>query len=129
MIENYRTQAVWNRFMQNPDVQRGLHAAGFTQVIGIGDTPREGPPAVLLQNVPNPFHTSSVISYRIDVETEVTLHVYDVSGRRIRSLVEDVQGPGEYRISLAAADFPSGIYFYRLETGGRSLSRRMTVIR
>jgi hypothetical protein len=128
MIENYRTGAVWNRFMQNADVKRGLRQAGFTAVIGVADSEPSAAPFVLLQNIPNPFRTTSVISYRLDVETPVRLQVFDASGRRVRTLVNAPQPPGEYRIPFHREGLPSGIYFYRLEAAGRSLCRRMAVI-
>jgi hypothetical protein len=129
MIENYRTQAVWNRFMQNADVRRGLSQAGFTEVVGIPDGEGPEPRLVLLQNAPNPFRASSVIAYRLDAELPVTLRLFDISGRQVKVLVDAVQGPGEFRVSIPGDELPSGIYLYRLEAGGESLSRRATLIR
>lgn len=129
MIENYRTEAVWNRFMQNADIRRGLTRAGFTQVVGIGDDVTEKPPFTLLQNAPNPFTRSSVITYRLDAALPVTLRLIDVAGREVLRLVDEVQGPGAFTARIPGESLPSGIYIYQLEAGGQSVSRRATLLR
>ena len=129
MIENYRSQAVWNRFMQNADIRRGLHRAGFTEVVGIGDEVTERLPFTLLQNAPNPFRGSSVISYRLESSMPVKLRLFDIAGRQVLSMVDAVQGPGTFQVPLPGEALPSGIYIYELEAGGKSVSRRATLLR
>ena len=83
----------------------------------------------LHQNYPNPFNPSTVIAYQIPEETHVRLNVYDVAGRRVSALVDEMQPPGEYRVNWDATEMASGIYIYRLSASGHTLTRRMTLIR
>jgi hypothetical protein len=130
MIENYRNEAVWSRFMENPDVLLGLERAGFTPVTAVGDEPLDEPVmAALAQNSPNPFQGSAQISYRLATSGHVSLSLYDVRGRRIKNLVDEVQPAGEHRITLDGADLASGIYFYRLESGGTQAWKRCILIK
>jgi photosystem II stability/assembly factor-like uncharacterized protein len=81
----------------------------------------------LYQNYPNPFNPSTVISYQIpSVRTSgsipVQLKIYDITGREIKTLINEVQSPGTYKIYFNGSNLSSGIYIYRitatsLETG------------
>ena len=81
------------------------------------------------QNWPNPFNSITSISYSLDMETMVTLDIYDISGRLINSLQEGRQIPGKYRISFDASNLPNGIYLYRLKAGSRTEARKMVVMK
>jgi hypothetical protein len=130
MIENYRTQAVWKRFMKNPDVQRGLQVAGFLPVTGI---PEEGPPCEfeLLQNYPNPFNPTTIIAFSLPAGTHhaVSLRLYDVLGRLVKTLVNEEMPGGSYRVSLSASGLGSGTYYYRLQSGNTTLTRMLTLVK
>jgi glycosyl hydrolase family 113/type IX secretion system substrate protein len=71
----------------------------------------------LFQNHPNPFNPSSTISYSIENAGFVTLRVYDVLGREVKTLVDEFQYSGEYRFNFEATDLASGLYFYKLQMG------------
>ena len=79
----------------------------------------------LLQNHPNPFYTTTLIHYSIPVDSRqqtvdriVSLKIYDMTGRFVETLVDEVQKPGFYQIPITSDQFPgSGIYFYRLKSG------------
>lgn len=83
----------------------------------------------LHQNYPNPFNPSTVITYRVPWESRVQLTIYDVTGRRVSRLVDEMQTPGNYRVVWDASEMASGIYLYRLSASGHTLTRRMTLIR
>ncbi|MEO8168897.1 MAG: choice-of-anchor V domain-containing protein, partial [bacterium] len=71
----------------------------------------------LAQNYPNPFNPSTTIRYDVPVEGNVKLNVFDISGREVRTLVDERQNPGAYQVrfdSKSVGDLASGIYFYRL---------------
>ena len=129
MIENYRTEKVWNRFMQNPDIKRGLQQAGFTEVVGIGEEHGTRPPFTLLQNAPNPFRGSSTIGYRLESTMAVKLRLLDIAGREVLVLVDAIQGPGTFQAQIPGESLPNGVYIYELQAGGKSVSRRATLIR
>lgn len=68
----------------------------------------------LLQNYPNPFNPTTNFQFSI-VNSELTiLKVYDVLGRVVSTLVNEVKQPGEYSVTWDASNIPSGVYFYRL---------------
>ncbi len=71
----------------------------------------------LLQNYPNPFNPTTNIGFRIANSELVTLKVYDVLGREISTLVNEVRPAGVYTIRWDASALPSGVYFYRLRAG------------
>jgi len=76
---------------------------------------------------PNPFHSVTQISYRLDKTMRVKLEVCDISGRRVTSLLDMTQNPGYYTQTFDAArlELPSGIYFGRLWEGDRIRNIRM----
>ncbi len=95
----------------------------------------------LTQNYPNPFlpdrHANTRILYRIEpdrVPVLVRLEVFDVMGRRVRTLVRQRQMAGHHRIEWQGLDdqgrqLPSGLYIYRLQLEGRSLEKKMILLR
>ena len=83
----------------------------------------------LAQNYPNPFRTTTTITYGIRRSGPVRLDVFDVQGRRVATLVSGIFAPGQYRVTWDATTLASGVYFYQLQAGGRTLTRQMTVVR
>lgn len=89
----------------------------------------------LYLNYPNPFNSGTIIGYYLPVETEVSLSVYDLLGRKVKKLVDQYQTQGYHSTFWDGTDgngkeVSSGIYFYVTETSeGVRLSRRMALIR
>lgn len=83
----------------------------------------------LMQNYPNPFNPSTTISFGLPTEQRVSLRVYDLLGKELRTLVDAVKGAGEHRVLFDATGLPSGIYFYRLVAGEYVETRKMQLIR
>ncbi len=83
---------------------------------------------VLRGNYPNPFAGTTTFEYGIERSGPVHLAVYDLAGRRIAVLVDEVQTPDTYRVSFDAVGLASGVYVTRLQAGGTVLSRRLTVL-
>jgi hypothetical protein len=83
----------------------------------------------LKQNYPNPFNPVTKISFDILKQGFVSLRIYDVLGREIRTLINEVKAPGIYNIDFDASTLSSGVYFYRLETNGFSDIKRMMLIK
>lgn len=71
----------------------------------------------LQQNYPNPFNPTTIIEFRIANFELVTLRVYDVLGREISTLVNEMRPAGVYTVRWDASSLPSGVYFYRLRAG------------
>ncbi len=94
------------------------------------------PPRVLalMQNHPNPFNPSTTIEYSLPESGYVSLTVFDVSGRRVARLVDGKQEQGPHTVQWTGRDqngraVASGIYFYKLEFGKESLTRKMVFLR
>jgi len=89
----------------------------------------------LHQNYPNPFNPKTTIRYQVSNSGHhVVLAVYDVLGRKLRTLVNEEQSAGEYLIQWDGKDdngnnVASGIYLYKISTGGFSQTRRMVLVR
>jgi subtilisin family serine protease len=83
----------------------------------------------LSQNYPNPFNPSTQIRFSVAQTRHVTLSVYDMLGRNVATLINDVKEPGEYSVDWNAAAMSSGVYFYRLEAGTFSSLKSMVLIR
>lgn len=88
----------------------------------------------LLPNHPNPFNPRTTIAYELAGDASVRLAVYGVDGRLVRRLVNRFEAAGRHDVIWDGRDeggraSSSGVYFYRLETGGEVMSRRMTLVR
>jgi hypothetical protein len=83
----------------------------------------------LLQNYPNPFNPTTVISYKLPVNSYVTLKVYDLLGREVATLVDETKDAGSYSVQWNASGFSSGIYFYRLEANEKREIKKMSLIK
>jgi len=74
----------------------------------------------LSQNYPNPFNPVTNIKFDIPRSGLVKITVYDLLGREVTTLVNETMQPGSYNVDWDASNYPSGVYFYRLEAGDRS---------
>ncbi len=83
----------------------------------------------LQQNFPNPFNASTTISYSIPKTGSVGLIVTDLLGRHVARLVDGIESAGFHRVRFDGSRLASGMYVYRLTTGGRTLSGRMILMR
>jgi len=83
----------------------------------------------LLPNYPNPFNPSTTITFRITTQDVVTLKVFDVLGREIATLAQGTFRPGQYSLQWDAHNQPSGVYYCRLESGGRSTSTKLLLLK
>ncbi len=83
----------------------------------------------LQQNYPNPFNPTTVIRYQVAKAGIVRLNVYDVLGREVATLVNDVKPAGSYTTSFNAANVPSGVYFYRLQSASFTDTKRLVVLK
>lgn len=84
----------------------------------------------LLQNYPNPFNPSTIISYAVPYDAYVSVKIYDMTGKEVRTLVNSQMAGGTYSVSFNAANLSSGIYFYvlRASTGSNEISKTMRMI-
>ena len=81
------------------------------------------------QNYPNPFNACTEIQFDLKSAADVQLTVYDILGRYIESLMNSYRPAGSYNIIWDAADLPSGVYFYKLQAGNFSESRKCLLLK
>jgi N-acetylmuramoyl-L-alanine amidase len=81
------------------------------------------------QNYPNPFNPATTVEFTIQNSEPVTLRVYDLLGREVATLVNEIRNPGAYAVQFDAAGLASGVYYYRLTAGGFVETRKMMLIR
>ena len=91
----------------------------------------------LFQNYPNPFNPSTKIKFEIPRRSpagafgddKVVLKVYDILGKEIETLVNEKLNPGTYEVTFNASQYPSGVYFYRLQAGDYNESKKMILLK
>jgi hypothetical protein len=85
----------------------------------------------LYQNYPNPFNPGTVINFKLLHHDKVTLAVYDLMGRQVCTLINEDKSAGNYSINFDSRKFnlSSGVYFYKLVTGGNSQVKKMILLK
>lgn len=83
----------------------------------------------LKPNYPNPFNPTTNITYSVAEQTEVSLIVYDILGRRVQVLVNEQIQPGQYSVVFNAHQLASGVYFIRMVAAGNVLTQKMQLIK
>jgi hypothetical protein len=126
MIENHLSGAIWQRFMQCPEVQTGLTRANFQPLTPTAVLDPEGRDEPLLAwSAPNPFRRSATVRYRLPRAAETRLELYDVNGRRVSVLADGPHAAGEHAATVDGSGLASGVYWYRLEAAGRVRTGRL----
>ena len=89
------------------------------------------PPAtyILEQNFPNPFNSSTSIRYHVPRRSRVRIILYDISGRKIKTLVDKTEEPGSYRIKIGLTGLASGIYYYQLQGDNFTATKKCVLIK
>lgn len=137
MIENYRTQLLWNNFMANPEIQPMLDAIGFVpdSTTDVDLSLNHFNDFELFQNYPNPFNSITKIKFSLPqsgVEySNVTLKVFDILGNEVLTIFHGNLSSGEYEFNFNAKDLSSGIYYYKLSfiystSGNQSYRKELT---
>jgi phosphatidylserine/phosphatidylglycerophosphate/cardiolipin synthase-like enzyme len=83
----------------------------------------------LMQNYPNPFNPTTVFSFQLPVRSSVKLKVYDVLGREVARLIDEVKSPGMYKITWDASPLTSGVYFYKLDAGAFTAVKKAMLLK
>jgi hypothetical protein len=89
---------------------------------------------VLHQNFPNPFNPTTTIEFSLPSKAHVELSVFNVEGKRVATLIDRSMAPGRQKVvwrgrNQSGNEVSSGIYFYRLTAGRKTLTRKMVLIR
>ncbi len=81
------------------------------------------------QNIPNPFTDNTFIGYELAESANVTLEVFDITGKKVQSLDEGRKFAGNHNIQFNGSELQGGIYFYTLTAGESRVTRRMTLVK
>ncbi len=83
----------------------------------------------LLQNYPNPFNPVTNIEYNLNSDELVNLTVYDILGRKVTELVNELKSAGNHKVTFDATNLTSGIYIYRIQVGNFSQVNKMMLVK
>ncbi len=88
----------------------------------------------VLQNFPNPFTGETQLYVGLSAKSDVRVGIYDVAGRRLRNILVPAQGKGWNTLRITARDdrgaaLPSGVYFYQVNAGGQTVTKKMVIAR
>jgi len=83
----------------------------------------------LAQNYPNPFNPSTTIEFSIPKDASVSMKIYDILGKEVATLVNEQKAAGTYILNWNASNFSSGIYFYRLNAGEFTETKKMFLVK
>lgn len=125
---NYNIRVLGNGPNGTPVHERFINInMGF---VGISNNTNEIPDKYsLLQNYPNPFNPSTNISFRLPEAGNVVLAVYDINGKLVDELINKNLAAGNHNIEWNAANYTSGIYFYRITSGNFTDVKKMILVK
>ncbi len=99
-------------------------------ITGVNDQPIAAPVAFeLSQNYPNPFNPETKIDYSVTKTGSVSLKVYDLLGREVATLYDGTQTAGRHTASFNGANLASGVYFYTLQSGVNSITKKLVLMK
>ena len=83
----------------------------------------------IINTYPNPFNQSSIVNFKCSISGNVSIVVYDLLGREVKTLVNEYKQPGTYQVSFYAEGLSSGIYFYRIETNNFISTKKCVLLK
>jgi len=130
---NTNIQLAWEYIGNDGDYVAldNVKVTGFESITDVQDTNTDIVPNnfELSQNYPNPFNPSTQINYSLPESGNVRLIIYDILGREVKTIVNEFQNAGSYSIDFNAGELSNGIYFYRLNAGGFSTTKKMILLK
>ncbi len=84
---------------------------------------------ILFDNYPNPFNSATQIKFSLSKIEFISLKVFDVLGREVATILNEIKMPGVYKIDFDAGELSSGVYFYRLKAGDFLQTKRMLLLK
>ncbi len=107
---------------------KGMMQGSFTAAVaGVTDAPNAT--ATLEKNFPNPFAGTTIIRYTLSRTSAVTLKIFDLNGKEVKTLVNNSQSAGSYEVTFDGSTLSSGTYIYQLQAGKAILTRQMVLIK
>lgn len=122
-LDRYQTSSVYSDFVSTTASSVALPDH---PTLNSSNIPKE---YKLNQNYPNPFNPTTNIKYEIPKDVFVTIKIYDLLGREIKTLVNENKQAGSYIVSFNRSELASGVYFYRIKAGNFVQVKRMVLIK
>lgn len=121
----------WYYRLKQIDLDGSVHHTDPVQVEVVNSVNNNAGPQTfsLEQNYPNPFNPSTRIRYSVQSSGPVTLKVFDLLGKQVATLVDEVKQPGAYDFQWVADGLPSGVYHYRLQGVDGTSSRKLVLMK
>jgi hypothetical protein len=112
-------------------VGRGLWKRPLSDIISDVETQKTNIPDgyMLYQNYPNPFNPVTTISYSLPKTANVQIKVFDLLGREIATLVNEVKPVGSYKVKFDGSQLTSGIYFYQMKAGDFISTKKLILLK
>ncbi len=129
---SYSPAVGWNSLASSPryrNIDLMLRAVLYRPTTGTTDRNPGKPIFYLGNNYPNPFNPVTTISYSIPECDFVKLEVFNLVGERVSTLVSERKKAGNYVVRFDASELPTGIYFYKLQAGERTLTKKMLLMK
>ena len=101
----------------------------YMPLSGINENPALPDKVGYLTSYPNPFNVSTVLSYRLLQPYNVNIDIYNLIGQKVTTLSGGMQESGAHTMVWDASSFPSGVYFARLDAGGRSVTTKLMLMK
>ena len=131
-LESTYTDSGWNftdTWMIDAEYNNGYPTLKW-QVYGVGIDETMIPQTSLLdQNYPNPFNPTTTIGYDLSKMSNIELVIYDIAGRKVKTLFTGNKCAGHHKIIWDASNLSSGVYFYRLKTDNYIETKKMVFMK
>lgn len=111
------------------DFFNDVYFLDWDTIVKVEDDPQLPASTVLLNCYPNPFNASVIINFVLDRPGNASISIYNLGGQRIAELLNGSMSTGKHRITWDGSDFPSGVYFARLQAGDISKSVKMLLLK
>ncbi|MBI1804139.1 MAG: S8 family serine peptidase [Ignavibacteria bacterium] len=117
--------------MASPSIEQGPNNAESGVLLGDPKRIKPNKPTTFLleQNYPNPFNPTTRFSYALPVDAQVSLRIFNVLGQEVSKVVDDFQTEGYKTVEFDASSLSSGLYFYRLQAGKFTDTKKMMLVK
>ena len=117
------------RSVQMTLIEKGTNHIHVDDSVLVGIDPLMAGSFKLYPNYPNPVNSTTLISYQLQENAFVTLKIFDINGREITTLVNQIQNEGVQSVQFNASDLPDGVYFCRIEAGKYRDTKKLIILK
>ena len=123
--DNNLNSGIYNYRLKQVDYNGNFEYLNLSNAVAIGVPNKFS----LAQNYPNPFNPTTTILYGVPNDGLVTMKIYDINGKEIKTLVNEPKTAGYYTTVFNASGLSSGVYFYKLTSGNFVIAKKMVIMK